>query len=577
MFNKNAAQTEHYTLDGEQHHFLQQAHLRIIMIMCLFMIGFFCIAWRLTVLSLFGVQDIASTNTTKYKNQSAVYAPRANITDRNGQTIATTLVMPALHADPSQIQNHEALLKDLARILPIDIKETRKLIHKDTRFVWLYHALTPKQQKTIHDLGYPGLGFQDSYRRIYPQNNLFSHVLGYNDRDNIGISGLEKQYDARLSHNQDLQLTLDVRLQNILKTELQKSITHFEALGGAGIIMHIKTGEILAMTSLPDFDPHHPAKSSKDKRFNRNTVGVFEMGSTFKLFSIAAAIDAGAVRPGEYFDTRKPLKVGGHTIRDYHPEKKPVTLKEVFLHSSNIGTGLVAQKLGTDGLKSFYQKLGLFDRLDVDLPEKARPLLPPKWRESTTVTASYGHGMAVTPLHLVRAGAAIVNNGILPTPHFVLNEQNHTQDNAENTTDAPLISPRTSAIMRDYLYDVVHHEKGTGKKAAVDGYAVGGKTGTAEKVNNGTYARKALFSSFLGFFPMDDPQYVILVSVDEPKGQKDSFGYATAGWTAAPVASKVIAQSAPLLGLQPQNLGYESLTDYVTRSTITEHTEHDAQ
>ena len=564
MLNNTALHSEHYTIDGEQHHFLKQAHLRIAMITCLFMIGFFCIAWRLTVLSLFGVEQSQSIKTAQLNPATAAYAPRADITDRNGQVVATTLVMPSLYADPSLVENPDDILRDLASIIPIDIDDTRKLLKRKGRFVWLYHALTPKQQKAINHLGYPGLGFQDSFRRIYPQDNLLSHILGYNDRDNTGISGIEKQYHEQLAQNEPLQLSLDIRIQNILRTELQKSISHFEAIGGSGIIMDIETGEILAMTSLPDFDPHHPSKAKDEAIFNRNSAGVFEMGSTFKLFSFAAAIDSGIVKPGDYFNTKKPLKIGRHTIRDYHPAKRALTLKEVFLHSSNIGTGQIAQKLGTEPLKTFYKNIGLFERVDIALPERARPLLPRKWRDVTTVTASYGHGLAVTPLHLVRAGAAMVNDGLLPTPRLTP----YSQD--DDISAVQVISPRTSRILRGYLQDVVEHEDGTGKKAATPGYSVGGKTGTAEKVSGKTYHQKALYSSFLGFFPMEKPKYVILVSVDEPKGQKDSYGFATGGWTAAPVVSKVIAQSAPLLGLKPQNPGYESLTDYVARSRITD-------
>lgn len=550
----------HITLDGQRHAFLQKASLRMAMITCVLMLGFIAIAWRLAHLSLFGVY--APGTVTGGQLQSAAITPaRGAIADRNGDIIATTLRMPSLYADPALVADAGRLARDLEKILPVTAAALKRDLQRSGRFVWLYRNLTPKQQQQINDLGYPELGFRDEYRRIYPQGSLLSHLLGYTDSDGNGISGLEKQYNTLLNGGDVLKTTLDIRIQNILKREIHQSVTRFNAIGGAGIMMDIKTGEVIAMVSLPDFDPHNPTAATEEKRFNRNTTGVFEMGSTVKLFSIAAALDKGAITPDEIFDAREPLRIGRHIIRDFHPEKRPLTVREIFLHSSNIGTALIAQKLGSEYLQDFFRKAGLFARINIDLPERARPLVPRRWGEIATATASYGHGFAITPLHLVSGAAAIVNNGILLPPTL-------TQKPQRPGTGTRIISAQTSAVMRAMLEDVT--AKGTGKNAQAAGYRVGGKTGTAEKVMNGGYNKKALYSSFIGFFPMDDPRYVLLVSIDEPQGRKDTFGYATGGWTAAPVVGKVIAEAAPLLGIAPDNITYGGLKDYVAANSRTD-------
>jgi cell division protein FtsI (penicillin-binding protein 3) len=543
----------HITLDGQRHGFLQKAHLRMAMVTCVLMLGFIAIAWRLTHLSLIGVYA-PGTAAAGQMQTAGITALRGGITDRNGEHIAATLRMPSLYADPALVGNADILARDLSKILPVTATDIKHNLARGGRFVWLYRNLTPKQQQRINDLGYPELGFRDEYRRIYPQGNLLSHLLGYTDSDGNGIAGLEKQYNDLLKEGDVLRTTLDIRVQNILKRTIQQSVTRFQAIGGAGIMMDIKTGEIIAMVSLPDFDPHNPADAPAEKRFNRNTTGVFEMGSTFKIFSIAAALQNGSTTADEVFDATEPLRIGRHVIRDFHAEKRPMTVREIFLHSSNIGTALIAQKMGSENLQNFFRDLGLFTRVNIDLPERALPLVPRRWGEAATATASYGHGFAVTPLHLAVGAAAIVNNGLLLPPTL-------TPRPRLKTAATRIVSAQTSAVMRSMLEDVT--AKGTGKNAVAAGYRVGGKTGTAEKVVNGRYKRKALYSSFIGFFPMDNPRYVLLVSIDEPQGRKDSFGYATGGWTAAPVVRQVITEAAPLLGIASGNMTYGGLRDYV--------------
>lgn len=543
----------HITLDGQRHAFLQKASLRMTMVTFVLVLGFSAIAWRLAHLSLIGLT--APGSATAAQITAAGTAPlRGSITDRNGEVVAVTLRMPSLYADPALVADADRLAHDLARILPVNTETVKRDLRRGGRFVWLYRNLTPRQQQQIHNLGYPELGFREEYRRIYPQGALLSHLLGYTDSDGNGISGLEKQYNPLLNDGDTLQTTLDIRIQNILKREIKQAVTRFSAIGGAGILMDIKTGDIIAMVSLPDFDPHNPAAASETARFNRNTAGVFEMGSVVKIFSVAAALENGAATPDDVFDATNPLRINRHTIRDFHPKKRPLTVREIFLHSSNIGTVLMTQKLGSEKLRDFFRDLGLFARINIDLPERALPLVPRRWSEIVTATASYGHGFAITPLHMVTGAAAIVNNGLLLPPRL-------TARAGPPKSVLRIVSKQTSALMRGMMEDVT--AAGTGKNAVAAGYRVGGKTGTADKAVKGGYNEKALYSSFIGFFPMDNPRYVLLVSIDEPKGRKDTYGYATGGWTAAPVVGKTIAEAAPLLGLAPDNLLYGGLKDYV--------------
>ncbi len=527
-----------------------KAHFRSLILLGIVITAFLIVALRVTSLSLIGSNI---KNKSFVNNSPSSYAPRAEITDRNGAIVATSLKMPILYIDPKIAVSPKEIIDKLSRVIPINKEKIIKKIQKGGRYVAIYHGLTPKQQQIINDFGYPSLGFKKSFRRIYPEKNLLSHIVGYTDIDGIGISGIEKKFNEELLNEKNVTLTIDARIQHIVRYEVQKTIDHFEAIGGSGIVMDINSGEILAMVSLPDFDPHNPQAASDDTLFNRNSMGVYEMGSTFKIFSIAAALEYGVVKKDDKFDVSQDFKINSYTIKDFHKEKKPLSLSEVFTHSSNIGTALVAEKLGTEKLKEFYQKLGLFSPLRIDLPEKTRPLLPKKWRDVNTITAAYGHGIAVTPLHLVTAAAIIVNGGKEIKPHIILKKNKKT---TENPKEKIIVSKRTSKIMSEFLRKVVNEKKGTGKKAFVLGYDVGGKTGTSEKIKTGNkkYDEKTLFSSFLAVFPIYNPKYIVLITIDEPKGQKDTYNFATGGWTAAPTAGRIISKIAPLMGLSPRGV-----------------------
>jgi cell division protein FtsI (penicillin-binding protein 3) len=371
------------------------------------------------------------------------------------------------------------------------------------------------------------------------------HLLGYVDSDNSGIAGLEKQFEGLLAKGDEpLRLTIDMRVQHLMREELGAAMREFQAKAATGIVMDARNGEILAMVSLPDFDPNHPGKAGDGERFNRATLGVYELGSTFKVFTTAMALDAGAASMGKRYDATKPLRVSRFMIRDYHAKKRWLTLPEVFVYSSNIGAALMAQDIGGKRQQDYLGKLGMLDTLRVELPETGKPISPEVWRPGNTMTNGFGHGIAVSPLHLVSGVAAAVNGGVLRQPTIVAGE--HRDGDREPRR---VFKKQTSEQIRRLMRLTV--ENGTGRNADAVGYAVGGKTGTAEKPDAKGYEGKRLLSSFIGAFPINDPRYVVLALLDEPKGTKATQGYATGGWVAAPVVRRVIERMAPMLGMAP--------------------------
>ncbi|GHD54104.1 peptidoglycan glycosyltransferase [Thalassobaculum fulvum] len=469
---------------------------------------------------------------------------RADIVDRDGLLLATSLRTPSLYADPKEVLDAEDAAFRLSTVLPeINPAETAAKLASDRRFVWLKRNLTPREQQEVNSLGIPGLHFQDEWKRIYPQGTLTAHAVGFTDVDDRGISGVERSFDDVLRGGRDpLRLSLDLRVQHIVREELLRQIATFSAIGGAGVVLDVDTGETIAMVSLPDFDPNVPGQMDPDTLFNRATLGVYEMGSTFKIFNTAMALDAGTATMRSGYDATHPIRIARFTINDDHAKARWLSVPEIFKYSSNIGSVKMALDVGTDGQRAFMAKLGMLRETAIELPERGRPMVPSPWRPINTMTIAFGHGLAVSPLHLVGGVAAIVNGGIR-RPVTLL------------ASDIPspgqrVISEQTSHDMRRLMRLVV--EDGTGRKADTPGYVVGGKTGTAEKAGGrGGYKQKSLISSFVAAFPMHDPRYVVLIMVDEPKGTKETFGYATGGWVAAPAVSRIVARSAPLLGVAP--------------------------
>jgi cell division protein FtsI (penicillin-binding protein 3) len=488
----------------------------------------------------------------------AVAASRPDLYDREGKLLASDIRTVSLFADPRRVVDADEAAEQITRVLPeLDLMEMRERLSSKRGFVWLKREITRAQQEEVHKLGLPGVGFLRESRRIYPAGAQAGHVLGHVNIDNTGIAGIEKWIDGRglaelhqagLATGRALQpieLALDLSVQHAIRDELQIAKDHFKAAAAAGLALDVDTGEIVAMVSLPDYDPNRPGKSIDPSRLNRLTTGVYEMGSTFKALTVAMALDSGKVNLNSRFDATAPLKYGTFTIDDFHPQRRVMSTSEVFIHSSNIGSARMALAVGVDGHKAFLKKMGQLDRLRTELPESAEPLVPKHWGELSTVTIAFGHGLSVAPLQSVMATAALVNGGRLIPPTFLKRSAEEASESAKQ-----VIRPETSEKMR-YLMRL-NVEQGTAKRAEVDGFYVGGKTGTSEKVVNGRYAKDKVLTAFMGVFPADKPRYLLLVMLDEPKATPETNGYATSGYNAVPVAGKIIARIAPLLGLKPR-------------------------
>lgn len=470
---------------------------------------------------------------------------RADIIDRNGNLLATSLATASLHADPKVVIDAKEAARKLVSVLPeLDYKEVYDKLASDKRFVWIKRNLTPRQQAQVHRLGLPGLYFEREERRFYPATSLASHVIGYTGIDNNGLAGLERGFDKRLRNDPTpLQLSLDLRLQHILKKEVSAAVEEFRAVGAAGMIYDVKTGEVLAMVSLPDFDPHDPTGLDQDTLFNRATLGVFEMGSTFKIFNTAMSLESGKVRPTDMFDAAHPIQIGRFTISDYHNLHRALSVAEIFQHSSNIGSVRMALTAGIPTQRAFMQKMGFMRPTALELPENGWPLVPNPWREVNAMTISFGHGISVSPMHTVAAAASVINGGIMHPPTLLKRDAN------AEVPGERVLSAQTSDVMRRLFRLVV--TEGTAKGAAAPGYVVGGKTGTADKQKGRHYVKNARMSSFLGAFPMNDPKYIVYVLIDEPKATAKTYGFATGGWVAAPTVGRIVRQIGPLLGVPP--------------------------
>ncbi|MEQ9143740.1 MAG: penicillin-binding protein 2 [Parvibaculaceae bacterium] len=468
---------------------------------------------------------------------------RRDIVDRNGEVMATDIITASLYADARKVMDPKETARLLATALPdLDRDGLEEKLSSGRAFVWLKRDMTPREQVAVHNLGQPGLGFQREQKRVYPNGHMASHVLGGVDVDNRGIAGIE-YYMEQAGDLPDgpLALSIDLRVQHALRSELLTGIEEFSAKAATGVVLDITTGEVIALSSLPDFDPNDPTGSPERARFNAATLGVYEMGSTFKAFTVAAALDSGEVQLATEYDAREPIRVSHFTINDYHAQKRFLSVPEIFMHSSNIGTAKMVLDLGREAHRNFLGELGLLTRADIELPESGSPLLPRRWTDISAMTISYGHGLSVTPLQAVTASAALVNGGYAVEPTFL--RQEHVLPRVR------VLQQSTSDAMRALLRLVV--ERGTGRNADVVGYPVMGKTGTAEKPVEGGYSRKALLTSFMSAFPANDPRYAMLILFDEPQPTADSYGYATAGWNAAPVTSRVVRRIAPILGLRP--------------------------
>jgi len=484
--------------------------------------------------------------------ETALPGQRATITDRNGQPMALSLNTVALYADPRQIGNPDDVAAQLHRLLPrINIQETAERLKRDKKFVYLAREITPRERLAIDDLGIPGIDFEPAQHRSYPLGRTAAQVLGGVDVDQAGFAGVEKFFDQRLrTNNEPLRLSLDLQVQAAVREELAKAMETFDAIGGCGIIMDVHTGELLAMVSLPDYDANEVRFAPDEQRFNRAVEGTYEPGSTFKLQTASMALDAGVAHIWDQFDASHDIHIGRFTIADFEGKHRWLYLPEVLAYSSNLGAAHIAQAVGADRQRAWLKSMGMFQRTGVELPEAARPIVQSAaaWKEVVTMTVGFGHGISVTPLHVVRGTAAIANGGVLLRPTIVAHNDNDPVDGER------IMQQSTSDVMRKLMRLVV--TDGFGKSAEVPGYYPGGKTGTAEKVQaHGGYRKHANVAAFMSVFPMNAPRYAVYMMLDEPHATKATYGYATAGWVIAPAVGKVIARIGPMVGMLPDIVG----------------------
>ena len=527
---------------------LETCRSRLVAAAALFALVFVVVALRLAEIVV-----LSGGAAESHVGRSRPVAPpapvRADIVDRNGSLLATTLDSPSLYADPRQILDPGEATRALLTVLPqLNPGEIQAKLGSGKSFVWLKRHLTPRQVYDVNRLGIPGFQFEHEERRVYPFSDLAAHLVGYCGIDNNGLAGVERALDGQVKGRRGpVELSLDARVQFILHEELARVVSEFSAKGAAGIVMDVRTGEIVAMVSLPDFDPNHPGKltpaEAKERIFNKITLGAYEMGSAFKIFNTAMALDVGTATMTKNYDAINPIHIGRFTITDYHGKHRMLSVPEVFMYSSNIGSARMAMEAGATRQREFLGRLGLLRPVPIEFEEISRPQYPAQWREVNVITIAYGHGIAVSPLHVAAAVSAVVNGGTLHPP-TVLKVPPGSEPPGER-----VISEKTSAQMRKLMRLVV--ENGTAKLAAAPGYVVGGKTGTAEKNLGGRYQEKKLLSDFVAVFPMHEPRYLVLTMVDEPHGTKQSHGFATAGWTVAPATSRIIQRIAPVLGVQP--------------------------
>ncbi len=525
-----------------------KAKTRIVMTMAVFFGIYSVITGRLVYL---GFQNPDLSNGP----QSRVTASRPDIVDRNGEVLATDIKTASLFAEPRRIVDADEAIEKLSSILPdIDYEQTYHKLKSGAGFVWLQRQLTPRQQADIMQLGIPGIGFRTEKRRFYPAGVTSSYIVGLTNIDNQGISGMEKYIDEQglsdlqasgLAIAKDLkpvQLSIDLRVQHVVRDEISAGLERYRAMGAGAVVLNIKTGEVVAMASVPDFDPNNPFNAQDKDRLNRMSAGLYEMGSTFKSFTSAMALDSGKANMNSRFDASRPIRVGHQAIHDFHGKNRVLSLPEVFLYSSNIGSAREAEMVGIEAHREFLHRLGLLDRMQTELPEVARPTEPKVWKQVNSYTIAFGHGVSTTPLQAAVGCAALMQGYLIPPTFLVRSEQDAM------AVAKRVVSEKTVEGMR-YLYSL-NAEKGSARNARTPGYRVGGKTGTAEKVINGRYSKDLNFNTFVAAFPMDDPQYLVFTIADAPHPEKPGMTDVAAN-NAGVMAGNIIRRAAAMLGVKP--------------------------
>ncbi|WCR54250.1 MAG: putative peptidoglycan D [Wolbachia endosymbiont of Ctenocephalides orientis wCori] len=550
----------------------------------------------------FGDLDISND----LRNSSKEYR-QPDILDRNGVVVATNVPTTSIYTDPTRVKNSESIATQLCSTLSnLEYENIYKILTSKKKFAWIKRHLAPQELLRVKNDGVPGINFYSDVKRIYPHGNLFAHVLGYADIDGSGIAGFESYLSKRLpsivqatdTHlykccnlkatlTQQIVssqcLTLGSRYKNthelcdkqqILETcaknnthdeivhktgfqchstrmttneyvmlcvvhdELTKAMNKYQALGGIGIVLNVENSEIISLVSLPDFNPNLQNKAKDTQKFNRASLGIYEMGSVLKFFTIAAALDANVIKTDDLYDVSKPITIGKYKIHDFHKSKTAkITVRDIFVRSSNIGAAKIAAKLGIEKQVEYFKTMKLISPLKVEIPEKSNPIAPDKWSESTLITASYGYGIAITPIHIAQTAAALVNNGIFHNATLIL---------GKNSIGEQIITRKTSIEIRKLLRKAV--TDGTGRKANVKAYSIGGKIGSAEKVINGKYSKDANIASFIGVLTTLDPRYIVFIAIDEPQGMQ----FSTGGMIAAPIVKNIISRIIPILNIMPE-------------------------
>ncbi|MCB1509449.1 MAG: penicillin-binding protein 2 [Hyphomicrobiaceae bacterium] len=495
---------------------------------------------------------------------SSTYS-RPDIVDRNGRLLASDVPLPSLYADPKRVPSVDETLEQLSSVLPgIATPELRRLLSdKARRFIWIKRRMSTALAERIHALGLPGLAFRNELARSYPQGRFAGHLLGHVNGQNRGVIGLERYIDeqggvrlvptARVNTSPPVRLTIDAAAQFAVEEELRAAMARYQTVAATGVVMDARTGEVRAAASVPGVDPDEPTELLDKARMNRLAGDVYELGSVFKVFTIAMALETGLVGPSTIVDVTQPLKVGRFTIRDFHPARRPLTVTEVFTKSSNVGAGRLALEIGQERQQAMLKALGVLTPMATEAGVIVHPKLPQPWGKAATITVAYGHGLAVAPLQFAASAAALVNGGIVVKPTLIT----RPDALAYAASGARVLKPSTSAAIREMMRLNVTSSGGSGRRADVPGYEVGGKTGTADWAQSGRYNGKSVINSFLAAFPIREPRYVVLVTLFDPKSTTASSRkpHRTAGLNAAPTAGQIIARVAPLLGVRPVNRG----------------------
>ena len=520
--------------------------IRIFILLALFATAFSCLAVGATRSALFS--DALKTNGIA----PAIGAARADLTDRNGQLLAVDLTHYGVYVDPREIWDANETQRVLSAALPgLQPARLEKALRSDRR-EYLIGGLTPEEKAKLQDMGLPGISYEEEERRVYPLGPSAAHLIGFSDTSGTGLSGAELALDSAIKGDagrEPVALSMDLRVQAALDDELAKAVAKFRALGGIGMVINVKTGEILGFSSQPDFDLNQPGKSTPDQMVNRGAGSVYELGSVFKAFTLAAGLDSGVVTLNSTFDVSHPIELGGRLVHDFDKGDSSLQLWQVFTHSSNIGAAKMALMAGPQRMQDYFRRFGLFAAAPIELAESARPILPRQFSDQTLAQIAFGQGIAVSPLALATGYRSLLDGGIY-SPLTIKKSQSGAQPQGRR-----VISEQTSATMLQLMRLNVTDPKGSGHKADVPGLFVGGKTGSAQKPEHGHYGSNNI-SSFVAVFPAEGPlnadRFMVQITLDSPQRTPDSFGFITGGWNAAPTAGKIIDRIAPFVGVKRQ-------------------------